>query len=500
MREVVPGRAALWLTLLGGLCAAAVHLRASPSLSPNLYLLSAILGVYLLGWAAALGIARRRRGELAKGFAVTSASLVLLVLGLETAVLLHLVDFRVAFGTPAAQPWSHPGNLVDPTLLHLHQPHDDFVWDGVRYQYDRHGFRNPADARQADVVVVGDSFIEGWGVTAPQLMTARLRADLERSVVNLGQSWYGPQQELEVLKRYGLALHPKACVWAFFEGNDLQDVERYRKALPVWSELSKRNHSFSLRSFTRNALYALRRLVRTRLREDATGTLAYPSGIFHAAQGDVRMYFEYKSHRLSPQEEEALGTVRTVLAEAGRLCEGQGARFLVVFVPSKDRIYLDRTRFAANAEPLHWKRNGLPGRLEDLVRQADPRADYLDLTPVFQQRAARGEILYFPQDSHWSPLGHAVAAQAVAARLSGGQAPSRPRKVATSAPMRSGAPSAARSSSRREASAAMRRADSVASRGAGVSAASNRSRFSAAPLTSEWSTRKAPSDRAGLPR
>jgi hypothetical protein len=473
-----------------------------PGASPNLYLLSVMLAAYLLAWALVFAAGWRRRRNLAKGFVVTSASLVLLVLLLEAAVLLHLVDFRVAFGTPAAQPWSHPGNLVDPTLLHLHQPHDDFVWDGVRYQYDRHGFRNRTDAGAADVVVIGDSFIEGWGVTAPELMTARLGADLGRSVVNLGQSWYGPQQELEVLKRYGLPLHPKACVWAFFEGNDLQDVERYRKALPVWSELSQRNHSFFLRSFTRNALYALRRLVRTRLGEDATGTLAYPSGVFRAANGqDVRMYFEYKSHRLSPEEEAALGTVGAVLAEAGRLCESRGARFLVVFVPSKDRIYLDRTRFAANAEPLRWKRNALPRRLEDLVRQADPRADYLDLTPVFQQRAARGEILYFPQDSHWSPLGHAVAAKAVAARLAGGQAgPSRSRKVATRSPMRSGAPSEARSSSRREASAARRRADSAASRGPGMSAASNRSRFSAADLTREWRTRKAPSDRGGLPR
>lgn len=462
------GRATLWLTLLGGLCALGIHLRASPKFSPNLYLLSGMLALYLLGWGAALALARRRRDELAKGFAVASAAAVLFVGLLETLVLVRLVDFRVLFGTPAAQPWSHPGNLVDPTLLHLHRPHDDFVWDGVRYQYDRNGFRNQQDPRLADVIVLGDSFIEGWGVTAPELVTSRLAGDLHARVVNLGQSWYGPQQELEVLRRYGLPLHPRACVWAFFEGNDLEDVERYEKALPVWSELSRRNHSFFLRSFTRNSLYALRRFIRTKLGEDATGTLAYPSGLFHERDGrDVRIYFEYKSHRLSKKETVALGTLGRILGKAGELCQGQGARLLVVFVPSKDRVYLDRTRFAANAEPLHWGRNDLPLRLEGLVRRVDPEADFLDLTPAFRARAARGEVLYFPQDSHWSPLGHTVAASAIAARLR------RPSAFAE-----------ARSSSLREARDAMASARPAGVRGISASRASSRSRFSAAATRS----------------
>jgi hypothetical protein len=154
---------------------------------------------------------------------------------------------------------------------------------------------------------------------------------------------------------------------------------------------------FALRSFTRNALYALRRLGRTSGGKDATGTLAYPYGIIRENDGrDVRMYFEYKSHRLSPREIGDLGVVRQVLGEAGDLCRRQGARFLVVFVPSKDRVYLDRARFAPGAEPLHWERNDLPDRLAAAVRQADPDAGFLDLTPVFRQRAARGGGSVFP--------------------------------------------------------------------------------------------------------
>jgi SGNH hydrolase-like domain, acetyltransferase AlgX len=423
MQETV-GRGALRLVLAGGICALGIRLWADPGRSPNVYLLAGFLAVYLLGWGGLLAATRRRRSELAKGFVVATTAGVACVILLEALVLLRLLDFRVLFGTPAAQPWSHPGNLVDPTLLHLHQPHDEFVWDGIPYRYDRNGFRNRSELRTADVVVVGDSFIEGWGVTAPDLMTARLASDLRRPVANLGQSWYGPQQELEVLRRYGLPLHPRVVVWAFFEGNDLQDVGRYEEALPVWSDLSRRNHSFALRSFTRNALYAIRRFVQSHSETDATGTLAYPSGVFHAADRDVRMYFEYKAHRLSPREEAALGRLGGILAEADRLCRRQGSRLLVVFVPSKDRVYKDRCRFARGAEPLRWPRNDLPRRLEVIVHREVPDADFLDLTPGFLARAARGEVLYFPRDTHWSPRGHAAAAEAIAARL-GHRAPQR---------------------------------------------------------------------------
>ena len=76
-------------------------------------------------------------------------------------------------------------------------------------------------------MIVGDSFVEGLHVAEPDLISARLAERLGEPVANLGRTGYGPQQELEVLRRHGLAMHPRAVVWAFYEGNDLQDVATY---------------------------------------------------------------------------------------------------------------------------------------------------------------------------------------------------------------------------------------------------------------------------------
>ena len=47
------------------------------------------------------------------------------------------------------------------------------------------------------------------------------------SVINLARGAYGPQQELIVLKRYGLSYEPRVVVWQLFEGNDLADAEAF---------------------------------------------------------------------------------------------------------------------------------------------------------------------------------------------------------------------------------------------------------------------------------
>src|SRR5205823_13062293 len=110
------------------------------------------------------------------------------------------------------------------------------------------GFRNVRDLREAKVVVLGDSFVEGGLVAADNLMTATLERLLGCNVANLGQSAYGPQQELAVLKRYAGPLRPRLCIWTFYEGNDLEDVERYeqlaRSGLPPGVHSTPRDRSF----------------------------------------------------------------------------------------------------------------------------------------------------------------------------------------------------------------------------------------------------------------
>src|SRR5262249_7862158 len=95
------------------------------------------------------------------------------------------------------------------------------------YVLDENGFRNSHPSKQSDVVVLGDSYVV-FGDNEDDTFVGRLR---QRSpgltFVNLGASGWGPNQYLEVLKKYGLKYKPRYVLFSFFEGNDLYNVESY---------------------------------------------------------------------------------------------------------------------------------------------------------------------------------------------------------------------------------------------------------------------------------
>lgn len=405
----------LAVTAFAGLGALALYWSQAPE--SNYPTLANVILSYLLLWVPIFLWSNAPRAERASRFLLTTATIAITVGLLELSVAARVVDFRVTFNTLPKEPWYHPDNILDPKLLHIHQPYYRQSWDGIEYRYDSHGLRNESDLEAADIVVIGDSFVEGWGVPASGMLTSQLARQLNRTVANLGQSWYGPQQELELLRRFGLPLRPDTCVWMFYEGNDLFDVQRYKWATKEWEVFSRNLHSFVQRSFSKNAMLAVRRLLdqiwigsteEIRWYEDRAGTFRSADG------GDLRIYFPAPALPLSKSDEEALEEVRVNLIRANDLCHAIGARFLVVFAPNKFRVYKDFTELDAHAVPRDWMINDLPERIESLVGADIPDARFLDLTPVLKTQAGIGSLVYFPgRDTHWSPEGHRVAATAI---------------------------------------------------------------------------------------
>ncbi len=92
---------------------------------------------------------------------------------------------------------------------------------------DEHGFRNPSGshgAGDADLVLIGDSFAQGYCVEEARSVAGLLRSRYPRTV-NLGATGAGPLWELGTLREYGAALRPAVVVWLFFEGNDLMSLD-----------------------------------------------------------------------------------------------------------------------------------------------------------------------------------------------------------------------------------------------------------------------------------
>jgi hypothetical protein len=420
---------------LGGL-ALAVFCGATASGANSRQLAGLLVAAYLGVWGPYFVRAPHAAAGKAARFLACTMSIAIVVAAFEAASVFSLVDYRRIFLTPD-EPWERQGNRPDPELLYVNTGrrhiqrrvtgNDLGALSGGRpskiYQcdvrYDQNGFRNAADAGSADLIVVGDSFVEGSHVSDAEVITSRLQALLNQTVANLGRIGYGPQQELEVLRRYGLGLRPRTCVWCFYDGNDLRDSERYERDQAEVLRYGRRSQLQLLleRTFTRNCLeYA----IRTWLDPPPRPPARLYAGRFDGSSGALLDLFfgsddYYDEHSPAGVRDHSpeLDRVRTVLAHAHELCRRQEIDLVVVFVPTKFRVYRDLCRFDPASPCRSWPADGLPRVLADLVRSTSSQIGYLDLTPSLHAAAADGSLVYLPDDTHWTSDGHRVAALAI---------------------------------------------------------------------------------------
>jgi PAS domain S-box-containing protein len=242
------------------------------------------------------------------------------------------------------------------------------------------------------------------------LLTTVLEKTGQMTVANLGTSGYGPQQELAVLKRYALPLHPKTIVWVFYEGNDLRDVHVYeqdKRAVTRQSFEGKLD-----RSFTKNVLEGVLRITRGCVPDPY---LERNYGTMVDKNGDrSRIYFVDAGMPLSDDDIEALKKTQAALAEAYRLSRERGIRFVVVFAPTTFRVHHGLSNLVeVSANVKKWVVNDLPDRLRAIVNGISPEIDYVDLTPILKAEVERGNQVFLSDDTHWTTEGHRIVAQTI---------------------------------------------------------------------------------------
>lgn len=413
--------------LLGGLAVIWItEMQRVRQLAANLMM------TYLWIWAVALLFSRTSPRELHVRFALTTLTIGFAGVALEALAFTPLIDYRAVFGTHPPEPWLNPDNRFDEELFYLRQPFLEisgtsqgnaaagwclpaafthtYPYDA---RYDQHGFRNARDLSAASIAVVGDSYIEAVKVSSEETLTGQLAALSEGPVANLGQSGYGPQQELAVLRRFALPLNPDVIVWAFYEGNDLHDIGNYerRKSL-LSSGVLRTEFTPRDRSFSQNALLALYRLIDS-CEPAPEAELLY--GVFDTADNRrVRMYFVDLLEKLvEPRISEPLEELGEILAQANALATQRGARLLLLYLPIKQRVYGDLVESPTYSRLRSPSDSELPALLEALVRERSPEIAFLDLTAVLRSEAAKGRLLYFTDDTHLTPEGHRLAAETI---------------------------------------------------------------------------------------
>ena len=275
-------------------------------------------------------------------------------------------------------------------------------------QHDADGWRLPEPPRPAApvrrVLVLGDSFTWGWGVSQGEVFTDRLQAALPPAVavVNRGVIGFGTAQEYLLLERE-LAAHSYDTVVLMFFINDLSDNTDGKDGHRPYFELSDgrllpRNqpallHSSPVEEFlkTHSRAYLFIELelglLKRRLAGEANDERAYRE----AAAVDVRNL-------------PGAAVTARLLGEMHRLARDHGAQFFLVYIPQ-------RSEFEGDA-PYPYVR-AVHALIETIAR--DEGFPVLDLSAPFHARAKSGQSLVYAVDAHWTPAGHRLAAEVLLA-------------------------------------------------------------------------------------
>jgi hypothetical protein len=288
--------------------------------------------------------------------------------------------------------------------------------DLVTVTYDRRGYRNPTELTRADIVLIGDSYVQGDYVSDEQTVSSLLQGRLGQPVANLGVAGYGTAQELIVLERDALPLDPRIVVWFFFEGNDLYNDQEFENVLAIprearttgWTE----GHGWRLRSLVRSGYPQLRLMLYPLVPSHCPHFGTVTSG---PHRGRKVLFASEAAWPWTDFERGRWDRARDTLRAAARIARAHDVELLLVYVPIKFRVYRDFIELPPNGELAGWTLWPLPELFQRFCR--DEGIACLDLTGLLRDAVRAGGMPHAPADSHWSPEGHRLIAGRLEAAL-----------------------------------------------------------------------------------
>jgi hypothetical protein len=309
---------------------------------------------------------------------------------------------------------------------------------------DDRGFPNTDSSllERADVVVLGDSFMQGVLVEPEESFPARLAAQTRRRVLNLGVAGWDAYQYPIALRQYGLRAKPRVVVVGIFGTND------WNARFPRYAEARRERGLKDYREFleaqarerramgTPGVFGLPERLYRRAFLPSALGALLDPSRQGVAGQhyeelmlagqpvrlrlaDALRLWRAIDPERLVAEHRAGVEQLGRSIEELRSTAAAAGARLVIVYVPTMEEVYLP----LVDAESPLWGPTPKDGVLEKFKRLravvtslARPQ-ELLDLTEPLGSLARRGENLYWIHDPHWNRRGNAAVATIVAHHL-----------------------------------------------------------------------------------
>lgn len=392
-----------------------------------------LLVTYIALWGAVASASVKPRLMVIRGIATTITLMIMLAF-LEAPAVFKIVNWQLLFDKASGEEnrytWSY---LHDSELGFRRRPGD--TWSGrppsdieggsnmpvsikqpITFTYDKWGYRNLSDQNQVDVIMIGDSYIEGWYVSDDETAAFKLQENTQYQVANLGVAGYGSKQELIVLHKEVPRLKPRVVIWSFFEGNDLYDDEGFENTMLSTPqddsefinhpEGIKRDYGWESRSFTLHGLKRLRRWLDPII---PNRTLYFAHMKSSEWQNESVYFADYAGVPWSDWIDNRWQNTKETLKKAVAYTEEQNIKLIIMYVPIKYRVYQSYINVDADSPINNWDVWQLPAQFSEFCDKVG--ADCIDLTEMFKASVRDGKMPYAINDTHWGVEGHRIVAE-----------------------------------------------------------------------------------------
>ena len=292
-------------------------------------------------------------------------------------------------------------------------------WGG---SWNKFGFRSNTSIAPFDILMIGDSYLE---IGSDHLtLSEQLSRVSGLSTFNMGRAWYGPEQYNELFRRYASEISPKYVVYAFFGGNDINDVKEYDQWLKRGNYYDfVLNRSFFARyslaiSDTLSFLFeSLEKNFDSLETSDRDVRLKNQSGVIRVGEQDVLMTIGNWNKKIPSEQmmnSKEWVRLQTLLLEFKEMAHNKGIKPLILYLPTKIEVYGSQftgaggQRFKKLIHSQLIYETNTATCLSKIVKKLD--IPFLNLLPYFQKLSREGELLYYPFDTHWNVEGRKAAA------------------------------------------------------------------------------------------
>jgi len=272
----------------------------------------------------------------------------------------------------------------------------------VEYRTNSVGARDVERSRTATrprVVVLGDSFLEGWGVDESQRLSNRLEAATGIEHLNFAMAHFGPYQAYLAYRELARHFDHDAVIVSVVPASDFRDIDyaaalelgwyefRYRPYLvgeaPSYQHLDHREPGW--RRWLRRHSYAFN-AVRQALRNRALRAMPPPTSRFYD--------FSQREYR----------RLEAILERLVAAADGKPILVLLIPTPADLQRYLA----SGQGDPLSARMAGFATR---------HGVQLVNLLPPMAADLRRAQGYFHDCDIHWNAFGNAVATEALLRRL-----------------------------------------------------------------------------------